>query len=100
MIDEPWLDADGVFETLRTYQNVPFGFARHLERMNRGISELKIPAPSDLEIEGKVKEYLSEHPQDSGHLRIVIDRAGNLSLSHNSLKPISNSIKAIVVNQQ
>ena len=100
LIDEPWLDADGVFETLRTYQNAPFGFALHLERMNRGINELKIPAPSDVEIEGKVNEYLANHPQDSGHLRIVIDRFGNLSISHNSLKPISNTLKANIVDHR
>ena len=100
LIDEPWLDAEGVFETLRTYQNAPFGFALHLERMNRGINELKIPAPSDVEIEGKVNEYLANHPQDSGHLRIVIDRFGNLSISHNSLKPISNTLKANIVDHR
>ena len=100
LIDEPWLDADGVFETLRTYQNAPFGFALHLERMNRGINELKIPAPSDVEIEAKVNEYLANHPQDSGHLRIVIDRFGNLSISHNSLKPISNTLKANIVDHR
>ena len=100
VIDEPWLDAEGVFETLRTYQNAPFGFALHLERMNRGINELKIPAPSDVEIEGKVNEYLANHPQDSGHLRIVIDRFGNLSISHNSLKPISNTLKANIVDHR
>ncbi len=100
LIDEPWLDAEGVFETLRTYQNAPFGFALHLERMNRGINELKIHAPSDVEIEGKVNEYLANHPQDSGHLRIVIDRFGNLSISHNSLKPISNTLKANIVDHR
>lgn len=100
LIDESWLDAEGVFETLRTYQNAPFGFALHLERMNRGINELKIPAPSDVEIEGKVNEYLANHPQDSGHLRIVIDRFGNLSISHNSLKPISNILKANIVDHR
>lgn len=100
VIDEPWLDAEGVFETLRTYQNAPFGFALHLERMNRGINELKIPAPSDVEIEAKVNEYLANHPQDSGHLRIVIDRFGNLSISHNSLKPISNTLKANIVDHR
>ena len=100
LIDEPWLDAEGVFETLRTYQNAPFGFALHLERMNRGINELKIPAPSDVEIEAKVNEYLANHPQDSGHLRIVIDRFGNLSISHNSLKPISNILKANIVDHR
>lgn len=100
LIDESWLDAEGVFETLRTYQNAPFGFELHLERMNRGINELKIPAPSDVEIEGKVNEYLANHPQDSGHLRIVIDRFGNLSISHNSLKPISNTLKANIVDHR
>ncbi len=100
LIDEPWLDAEGVFETLRTYQNAPFGFALHLERMNRGINELKIHAPSDVEIEAKVNEYLANHPQDSGHLRIVIDRFGNLSISHNSLKPISNILKANIVDRR
>lgn len=100
MIDEPWLDADGVFETLRTYQNVPFGIARHLERMNRGITELKLPAPSELVIEEKVYEYLDDHSQDSGHLRIVIDRSGDLSISHKSLKPISNTLKANIVDQR
>ena len=100
LIDESWLDAEGVFETLRTYQNAPFGFELHLERMNRGINELKIPAPSDVEIEGKVNEYLANHPQDSGHLRIVIDRFGNLSISHNSLKPISNTLEANIVDHR
>jgi len=100
LIDESWLDADGVFETLRTYQNKPFAFARHLERMNLGIKELKIPAPSNVEIEGKVNEYLASNPQASGHLRIVIDRSGNLSISHNLLKPISNHLKVVVVDQK
>ena len=100
MNNESWLDAAGVFETLRTYQNKPFGLAEHLERLQRGINDLEITAPSIDEIEEQTYSYLENYRQDSGHLRLVVDSIGRLTFSHQALPSFKENLRVNLINSE
>ena len=97
MTSESWLDAEGVFETLRTYDNKPFALAEHLERLQRGIYELGIPAPSIEKIKDETHDHLESNRQESGHLRLVVDSLGKLSISHEPLAKFKDSLRVNLV---
>lgn len=97
MNKESWLTADGVFETLRTYENLPFVLERHLERLERGINEIGIIGASRCEVEREIKNELTRSPNSSGHLRIVVNRGGNTAITHKSYEPPSKSLRCMTI---
>jgi branched-chain amino acid aminotransferase len=62
---------DGVFETLKVTDGVPFALTRHLERLARSATGLGLPKP-DLDFARRgVAEVLSGWEQPAGRLRIT-----------------------------
>lgn len=48
-LDRGYMRADGLFETLRSYDGFPACLRRHMERLQRGASVLAIPVPANAE---------------------------------------------------
>lgn len=94
---ESWLSADGVFETLRTYENLPFALHLHLERLNEGLKESGIDGVSIAKVEEEIGIELAKNPKSSGHLRIVITRAGDLELNYKEYQPPIKSLKCLTM---
>src|SRR3954454_10817184 len=44
---DPGLLGQGVYESIRTYDGLPFGLGEHLERLADGAAALAIPCPTD-----------------------------------------------------
>src|SRR3954464_14910439 len=44
---DPGLLGQGVYESIRTYDGLPFGLREHLERLPDGAAALAIPCPTD-----------------------------------------------------
>ena len=69
--DHGFTVGDGVFETCKVTEGVPFALTRHLRRLDRSASGLGLPTPDhDLVREG-VKELLDVEPA-AGRLRITV----------------------------
>lgn len=100
MRSESWLDAAGVFETLRTYDNKPFALAEHLERLQRGINDLGISAPSIEKIKDETYLHLESNRHESGHLRLVVDSLGHLSISHEPLSQFQEYLRVNLVENE
>ena len=80
-IREEWLTSNGVFETLRTYDNQPFALEEHLSRLALGMDELGIQNVELSVIRGEIAKELSATPQSQGHLRIVVSD-GEIGRAH------------------
>jgi branched-chain amino acid aminotransferase len=69
--------ADGLFETLRSYEGRPFRLADHLERLSRSAAELAIPLPIDVPVIAEaVGEVLAANRLSIGDaaIRITLTR--------------------------
>ena len=64
---------DGVFETLKVVDGVPFALTRHLARLRASADGLGLAAPPDAEARAAVAELLSAHGAgEVGRLRITV----------------------------
>ncbi len=78
-----WLLGDGLFESLRTYNTIPFALDLHLERLLHSAEKMKIPAPSRERIEGAVHEVIEANNTSSlGRLRITLLSDAQLIVTH------------------
>ena len=57
---------DGVFETCKVSDGVPFALGRHLARLARSAAALGLPTPDDAGIRAAVDETLTAHAQAEG----------------------------------
>lgn len=64
---------DGIFETLQVVNGVAFAIRRHLERVRRSASGLRLPIPlNDEQIEHAMCEVITANEVDSGCVRLTI----------------------------
>ncbi|MBK5223024.1 MAG: aminotransferase class IV [Acidimicrobiia bacterium] len=63
---------DGVFETLKVLDEVPFAMRRHLVRLARSAAALGLPAPSDDIVRRAVAQVVAANELVDGRLRITL----------------------------
>lgn len=71
VIDHGFTVGDGVFETIKTNEGVPFALTRHLRRLARSAHGLGLPAPDEAMVRDAVDEVCRREPYDLGVLRIT-----------------------------
>ena len=69
-VDHAIIVGDGVFETLKVIDGVPFTLTRHLGRLKRSADGLGLPEPDDEVVRAAVAETLAADPE-AGRLRIT-----------------------------
>jgi branched-chain amino acid aminotransferase len=69
-VDHAVIVGDGVFETLKVVDGVPFALTRHLGRLKRSADGLGLPEPDDEVVRAAVAETLAADPE-AGRLRIT-----------------------------
>lgn len=69
-VDHAIIVGDGVFETLKVVNGVPFALTRHLGRLARSADGLGIPEPDEMQVRTAVAETLTADPK-AGRLRIT-----------------------------
>lgn len=70
-VDHGMTVGDGVFETCKVTDGVPFALTRHLQRLDRSAAGLGLPAPDHQVVREAVKAVLAERALDFGRLRIT-----------------------------
>jgi branched-chain amino acid aminotransferase len=86
--DEGLIRGDGVFEVIRLYDGRPFALDRHLARLERSASNLRLPL--DLEaVRADAWRLLAQAGADPEHelLRIVVTRGGRRLLLTEPMPP-------------
>ena len=71
--DRGWRFGDGVFETIRLHQGVPYQWEAHESRLLSGLNALRI-APPSADLKAVARELLQRNRAMSGSLRISISR--------------------------
>jgi len=72
IFDHAFTVGDGVFETLKTIENVPFALTRHLDRLTKSAKGLRLPEPDPAKIREAVLAVLEATPISGvGRLRIT-----------------------------
>jgi branched-chain amino acid aminotransferase len=73
--DRGFLLGDGLFETVLVQQRVPFRWAQHAERLQRGAALLRLPLPMPVErLRSQVAELIRRNGLPDGVLRITVSR--------------------------
>ena len=70
--DHGLLVGDGVFETLRVYDGVPFAWTRHHQRLVRSAGGLGLTAPGSQELRAAVDDVLAANDLNEGRVRLTI----------------------------
>lgn len=82
IFDRGFMYGDGLFETMRVYEKVPFLLDRHIERIKSSARALEIPFPSAEEMRSLVGRVISANDVEEGALKIIVTRGtGERSLS-------------------
>jgi branched-chain amino acid aminotransferase len=82
VFDHGFLYGEGVYETLRTYDRVPFLFDRHVARLRQSAALMALGVPfTDDELDGRVRETMAAQPASGElYIRILLTRGvGELS---------------------
>jgi branched-chain amino acid aminotransferase len=70
--DHGLLVGDGVFETLRVYDGVPFAWTRHHQRLVRSAGGLGLTAPGSQELRAAVDDVLAANGVTQGRVRVTM----------------------------
>ncbi len=101
VFDHGFLYGEGVYETLRTYNRIPFLFTPHMERLRRSAALMALPVPfTDQQMRDWVAETMSGHdrmvqPLNEAYIRILFTR-GIGPLTYNPAATPTPSVVIIV----
>ena len=70
--DHGLMVGDGVFETLRVYDRVPFAWTRHYNRLHRSADGLGLTAPTETALRDAADAVLTGNGLTDGRLRITV----------------------------
>ena len=70
--DHGLLVGDGVFETLRVYNGVPFAWTRHHQRLVRSAAGLGLSTPGSEELRSAVNAVLAANGLTAGRVRLTV----------------------------
>jgi branched-chain amino acid aminotransferase len=82
VFDHGFLYGEGVYETLRTYERVPFLFDRHMRRLRASAQMIALPVPlDDRQLLERVEATMAALPEPGeAYIRILVTRGvGDLS---------------------
>ena len=83
MCDERgWMTGSGVFETIKTVDNLPWALSRHMRRVVSSAQRKEIKLPSEDQIRSGVELLLSDQVFQQGVLRLSFGEDGNWSAAH------------------
>ena len=71
-LDHGLLTGDGVFETLRVYNGVPFAVRRHLDRLARSCAGLELPMPAADRLRAAMADVVAANGLVEGRLRVTV----------------------------
>ncbi len=72
--DHGFLYGDGIYETMRSYDGVVFMLNRHIERLHRSASLIKLEAPEQKRLTDAVYATLEANDLSNAYIRITLSR--------------------------
>ncbi len=74
VFDRGFLYGDSVYETVRTYEGIPFLLDRHLKRLTASAERIALPGPSEAYISREVSRTREQAGEGEWLIRIVVTR--------------------------
>jgi branched-chain amino acid aminotransferase len=76
VFDHGFLYGEGVYETMRTYNDQPFLFDRHMRRLRNSARMITMPLPfTDDELAGRIRETMAAaHLDGEAYIRVLVTR--------------------------
>jgi branched-chain amino acid aminotransferase len=72
--DHGFLYGDGIYETMRAYEGVVFMRDRHLERLRRSASMIKLDLPDDAYLKDAIRRAVAVNNLADAYIRVTISR--------------------------
>ena len=91
-----WLQGNGIFETLRTVNDVAYAYSRHIQRAIKSAQLAQIQLPELALIRQAVTEVIESEPHPDGLLRISFDSNGQWAVVHLPFHPHDKPAKVRV----
>ena len=81
VFDHGFLYGDGIYETMRAYRGCVFMIERHLERLRRSASLIRLGLPGEGEVAKAVRETIAANDLSEAYVRVTVSRgAGPIGL--------------------
>ena len=93
-----WPAGSGIFETIRTHNQMVFELGRHMRRANSACRDTGIKAPPESLIRRAISELLALEPHEVGKLRLHFSSQYFIAL-HQSYSPSEAALKIGVSSQ-
>jgi branched-chain amino acid aminotransferase len=94
-----WMSGTGVFETIKTLDNKPWAFSRHMRRAVSGAQQFGFRIPSEDLIRSAVEQLCQIEKHESGLLRLSFGGNGNWSAVHLAHVPLTHAAKLITFDK-
>ena len=96
MCDEGgWMTGSGIFETIKTVDNLPWALSRHMRRVIATGQRKGMKLPSEEQLRDGIDLLLAEQRFSPGVLRLSFGEAGDWSAAHIQYEEIAHSAKVI-----
>lgn len=98
---EPFPGGDGIFESLKTVEGVPFALTRHMARARRSAAILGMRIQTDAEIRQAILDLLDRAPEslEFGRLRIRFHKSGEFDLTHETYHPWTSPATLTIIDR-
>ena len=90
-----WMTGSGVFETIKTVDNLPWALSRHMRRVVSSAQTKGIKLPSEDQIRSSIEFLLSTEKFSQGVLRLSFGEGGNWTAAHLEYEPLVNPAKLV-----
>ena len=90
-----WMAGSGVFETIKTVDNLPWALSRHMRRVVSSAQTKGIKLPSEDQIRSSIEFLLSTEKFSQGVLRLSFGEGGNWTAAHLEYEPLVNPAKLV-----
>ena len=90
-----WMTGSGVFETIKTVDNLPWALSRHMRRVVSSAQTTGIKLPSEDQIRSSIEFLLSTEKFSQGVLRLSFGEGGNWTAAHLEYEPLVNPAKLV-----
>lgn len=94
-------EGEGIFETIKTRDGIPFALHRHIARASRSAQRLGLAIPSESDIRALVAEALAASPVATqiGRLRISFFTSGEINVLHENYQRWINPARLTILDQ-
>ena len=88
-----WLIGAGIFETLRTVDNLAYAYSRHMDRAVKSAAIAKVVLPPLDLVASSIDELLVAEPWPNGLLRVSFDKNGQWAAVHFPYQPLTTAAR-------